>query len=91
LEDESGFKKLLKNKAMKECFGELQEEGKLIRPPKGYDPEHPLVEYLKLKSIMLWTECQLDDLLYEDVHKKLLNGFKTALPLVTWLRTAKFA
>ncbi|MFA9275146.1 MAG: DUF2461 domain-containing protein [Candidatus Aquirickettsiella gammari] len=91
IEDEAGFKKVIKNKALKECFGELQEEGKLIRPPKGYDPEHALIEYLKLKSMMVWTECQLDGLLYEDVHKKLVSGFKTALPLVSWLRAASFS
>jgi uncharacterized protein (TIGR02453 family) len=91
IDDSAGFKKLIKNKAMKDCFGELQEEGKLIRPPKGYDPAHPLIEYLKLKSMMVWTECPLDGMLYEDVHKTLLNGFKTALPLATWLRAAKFS
>jgi uncharacterized protein (TIGR02453 family) len=91
LDDSVGFKKLIKNKAMKDCFGELQEEGKLIRPPKGYDPAHPLIEYLKLKSMMVWTECTLDGMLYEDVHKTLLDGFKTALPLATWLRAAKFS
>lgn len=91
LDDDTGFKKLIKNKAMKNCFGELQEEGKLIRPPKGFDPEHALIEYLKLKSMMVWTECSLDGMLYEDVHKTLLGGFKTALPLVTWLREAKFS
>jgi len=91
LEDEAGFKKVIKNKALKACFGDLQEEGKLIRPPKGYDPEHPLIEYLKLKSMMVWTECQLDGMLYEDVHKRLVSGFKSALPLVIWLRAAKFS
>ncbi|MBR7800831.1 DUF2461 domain-containing protein [Undibacterium fentianense] len=91
LEDEAGFKKVLKNRALKDCFGELQEEGKLQRPPKGYDPDHALIEYLKLKSMMVWTECSLEGMLYEDVHQKLVNGFKTALPLVRWLRGASFS
>jgi uncharacterized protein (TIGR02453 family) len=90
IEDEAGFNKVIKNKALKACFGDLQEEGKLIRPPKGYDPEHPLIEYLKLKSMMVWTECQLDGMLYDDVHKQLVSGFKSALPLVSWLRAASF-
>ncbi|MFZ6801104.1 DUF2461 domain-containing protein [Undibacterium sp. Di24W] len=91
LEDDAGFNKVIKNKALKTCFGDLQEEGKLIRPPKGYNPEHPLIEYLKLKSMMVWAECQLDGMLYEDVHKQLVSGFKSALPLVTWLRAARFS
>lgn len=88
--DESGFKKMIKNKAMRTCFGDLQEEGKLVRPPKGYDPAHPQIEYLKLKSIMVWADCDLQNMLYEDAHQHLLLNFKSALPLVTWLRSAKF-
>ncbi|MBY0573410.1 MAG: DUF2461 domain-containing protein [Undibacterium sp.] len=87
LNDATGFSQLLKNKKLKATFGNLQEEGKLVRPPKGYDPEHTHIEYLKLKSMMVWTECPLSGMLGEDVEAKLLAGFKDALPLVTWLRT----
>jgi uncharacterized protein (DUF2461 family) len=66
----------------------LQEEGKLVRPPKGYDPEHQHLEYLKLKSMMVWADCPLDGMLHDDVMAKLVSSFKDALPLVTWLRSA---
>ncbi|WP_018465751.1 DUF2461 domain-containing protein [Calidithermus timidus] len=32
----------------------LLEEDKLKRPPKGFDPAHPLIEDLKLKSFVTW-------------------------------------
>jgi uncharacterized protein (TIGR02453 family) len=86
--DTSGFSKLLKNRGLKEVFGALQEEGKLIRPPKGYDAEHPFIEQLKLKNFMVWTECSIADMDAAQIQAILLKGFKSALPLVTWLRCA---
>lgn len=86
--DSAGFSKLLKNKGLKEAFGNLQEEGKLQRPPKGYDAAHPHIEYLKLKSMMVWAECPLKGMLHDDVRDTLVQHFKRAYPLVQWLRAA---
>lgn len=46
------LEEILKNKAFKTTFGELnQEEGvRLKRPPKGFEAHHPAIEYLKYKS-----------------------------------------
>lgn len=86
--DGTGFSKLLKNKEMKQVFGGLQEEGKLIRPPKGFDAEHPNIEQLKLKNFMVWTEYSLDSMDAQQIQEILVKGFKSAYPLVSWLRTA---
>ena len=86
--DSDGFAKMLKNKALKLAFGNLQEEGKLQRPPKGYDASHPHIEYLKLKSMMVWAECPLTDMLHDEVRDTLVQHFKKAYPLVQWLRAA---
>jgi uncharacterized protein (TIGR02453 family) len=86
--DPNGFSKLLKSKDLKETFGTLQDEGKLIRPPKGYDAEHPHIEQLKLKNFMVWTECSIVDMDATQIQAILLKGFKSALPLVIWLRAA---
>jgi len=86
--DPNGFSKLLKNKGLKETFGTLQDEGKLIRPPKGYDAEHPHIEQLKLKNFMVWTECSIVDMDATQIQAILLKGLKSALPLVIWLRAA---
>lgn len=88
VDDPKGFSTLLKNKGLKEAFGALQEEGKLIRPPKGYDAEHPHIEQLKLKNFMVWTECSIADMDAAQIQTILLKGFKSALPLVNWLRAA---
>jgi uncharacterized protein (TIGR02453 family) len=86
--DNIGFSKLIKKKAFIDTFGDLQDEGKLVRPPKGFDPNEPHIEYLKYKSYIAWAECQLDEMYEEETRKKLLTSFKAALPLVTWLRSA---
>lgn len=86
IDDAAGFTKLLKNKKLKETYGELQEEGKLSRPPKGFDADVPHLEYIKLKNFIVWYE--LDVRKVSDLGKILASDFKDAYPLVTWLRQA---
>ena len=47
--DAAGFGKVLKNKKLNDRFGDLQDEGKLVRPPKGFDADAPHIEYIKMK------------------------------------------
>jgi uncharacterized protein (TIGR02453 family) len=84
--DATGFGKMLKNKHLRETYGDLNPEDKLQRPPKGFDPDHPLVEYLKLKSYFVWIEVKLDVNAPEKLVPQLVQGFKDATALVNWLR-----
>ena len=86
LGDVSGFSKVLKNKKLKETYGDLQAEGKLVRPPKGFDADAPHIEYIKMKSFIVWKETSLKKRLPADLNKELVAGFKDAYPLVAWLR-----
>lgn len=86
VEDAPGFGKLLKNKKLKETFGGLQEEGKLIRPPKGFDADLPHIESIKLKSFIVWKETSIKKKIPADLGREVLAGFKDAYPLVAWLR-----
>jgi uncharacterized protein (TIGR02453 family) len=85
--DAAGFAKLLKDKKMLETYGHLQDENKLARPPKGYDPAGPHIEQIQLKSFFVWTETALDVNAPDALIPRLAAGFKRALPLVTWLRS----
>ncbi len=87
--DAPGFAKVLKNKALRATFGDLQTEDKLQRPPKGFDADHPHVEYLKLKSFFVWYEVKLKLNAPEQVVPELVRGFKDAKALVSWLRDVK--
>jgi uncharacterized protein (TIGR02453 family) len=89
VDDATGFNKVLKNKRIKERYGDLRDEGKLARPPKGFDADAPHLEYLKMKSFILWDETSLKKRIPTDLGKDILFGFKDAYPLIAWLRQAK--
>jgi uncharacterized protein (TIGR02453 family) len=84
--DATGFAKMLKNKALRQTFGTIQEEAKLQRPPKGFDAGHPHIELIKLKSFFVWTEVDLKLNKPEQLVPELACGLKDAFALVTWLR-----
>ena len=89
VEDAAGFSKALKNKALKARYGTIQDEGKLQRPPKGFDADHEHIEFIKLKSFFVWTEMKLDLNKPDLLLPLIANGLKDAYPLVTWMRSAK--
>ncbi|WP_151632856.1 DUF2461 domain-containing protein [Noviherbaspirillum aerium] len=87
--DAAGFSKVLKNRKLKDTYGDLQDEGKLSRPPKGFDADVPHIEYVKNKSFIVWKESSLKKTIPTDLGKEIVSGFKDAYPLVHWLRQAK--
>ena len=89
VDDAAGFKKVLKNKKLKLTFGDIRDEGKLMRPPKGFDPAHEHIEYIKLKSFFIWTEIDLPLNQPELLVPIIASGLKDAFPLVEWMRGAK--
>lgn len=46
------FVKIVQDKEFKKYYGELWQGDKLKTSPKGFDKEHPAMEYLKLKSFI---------------------------------------
>jgi uncharacterized protein (DUF2461 family) len=88
VDDAAGFSKVLKNSGLKSRYGTIQNEGKLQRPPKGFDADHQHIEFIKLKSFFVWTEIDLDLNKPDLVLPLVANGLKDAYPLVTWMRAA---
>ena len=84
--DATGFAKMLKNKHLRATYGDLLDEDKLQRPPKGFDPAHPHIEHIKLKSFFVWTELPLKVNAPDELVPRLARGFEDAFALVTWLR-----
>jgi uncharacterized protein (TIGR02453 family) len=82
------FKKIINNKNFKATFGELQGD-KLKRPPKGYTPEHPEIELLKLKSFLATHTVNNKVVLDKDFAKYTAKVFKTLQPLGLFLNRAK--
>jgi len=87
--DPGSFAKIARNKALMAHFDGLQEEGKLKRPPKGFDAEHPQIESIKLKHFIVWRETSIEGAMPEAVMDEIVKSFKAAQPLVLWLRDIK--
>lgn len=92
VEDAAGFAKVLKNKRLVAAYGGIEEDSaKLQRPPKGFDADATHIEYIKMKSFFVWKEVPLKINAPEELLPQLVEGMKDALPMVTWLRSAKVA
>ncbi len=89
VEDAAGFRKVLNHKGLKARYGTIQNEGKLQRPPKGFDADHEHIEFIKLKSFFIWTDIDLDLNDPDALLPLLAAGFKDAYPLVQWMRGAR--
>ena len=82
------FLKIVRSKSFKERFGELHGE-KLKAMPKGFLADHPMIEYLKMKSMTVHREYKTDKVvLSKDYPKLLVADAKAMHPLVTFLRKA---
>ena len=82
------FAKLAKAKAVQEKFGGLWCEEALVRPPKGYTPDTPNIDFIKNRNQILIRDVPLGNLDHAGIVKHVIGDFKTMLPLVNWLRNA---
>jgi uncharacterized protein (TIGR02453 family) len=87
--DDTGLNAVLKDKNLKKTFGALQEEDKLLRPPKGFAADLPQIELIKLKSFIVWTESSTGGLSGTELKTQLQTKFRHAFPLIEWLRGVK--
>jgi uncharacterized protein (DUF2461 family) len=54
---------------------------KLIRPPKGYDPDHPMIEELKRKDFIALCRLEEKELYADDLCERVASRFGRAQPL----------
>ncbi len=81
------FLKIVLEKKFQDRFGDLDGD-RLVKPPKGFDAEHPTIEYLKLKSFTVSETFSAKDAVSKDYPKLLAGSFRAAYPLVEFLRNA---
>ncbi len=82
------LKKIFSRADFKKIVGGWDEFDKLKKVPKGYDPAHPLAEWLKLKSFVV--TCKLTDKQVTGAAfaKDVARVFKTIRPLNEFLKEA---
>jgi uncharacterized protein (TIGR02453 family) len=86
--DLAGFRKIVEKKSYRDLFGELRGD-QLKSAPKGFDPESPAIEFLKLKEFMAWVEFPSDkEVTTADFPKTLAKMAKEMYPLISFLRNA---
>lgn len=71
----------------KKYFGTIQGDA-LKKAPKGYDPDHPNIELLKLKYYVVVHRISDDDLVKPDFPEYAVKAFKAMYPLNEYIRNA---
>lgn len=64
---------------------------RLKRAPKGYDPDHPLIEELKKKSHLVSRWLSRDEVVGEGLDDRLGAHLSAAVPYLRWLTEASGA
>jgi uncharacterized protein (TIGR02453 family) len=79
------FLDLIENRSFKREFGGLQGDT-LKRAPKGYLPDHPMIEHLKRKQFFVGRQLAVKDCMSPSFVKKVEDSYAKMLPLARWLR-----
>jgi uncharacterized protein (TIGR02453 family) len=81
------FKGIVEEKKFVSKFGIISGE-KLIRPPKGYDADNEMIEYLKMKSFIAESKLIDSELNSSFLKEQILNDAKLIMPLNDFLLRA---
>lgn len=84
------FKDILNAKEFKKVYGDVYKgaDVSLVTTPKGYEKDHPAMEYLKLKSFIAETKVNDEELTKASLHKKTVAAFEALLPMLQFINTA---
>jgi uncharacterized protein (TIGR02453 family) len=61
---------------------------KLVRPPRGYDPNHPLIEWLKYRDFTFFTEFTEKEACSGGFLEKVATSYRAASPFMAFLTRA---
>jgi uncharacterized protein (TIGR02453 family) len=81
---------ILKDKNFKKEFGSLDvnENNSLKNPPRGYEKEHPAIEFLKLKSFTATQKYDIDEVTKKDFVAKMSQKLIALKPLNEFINRA---
>ncbi|OSZ81051.1 TIGR02453 family protein [Chitinophagaceae bacterium IBVUCB2] len=84
------FKKIISSRKFKSIYGDLDrsEEFLLRRVPKGYEPDNPAADYLKLKSFVGISFFSDADLISKDLVKKTVAAFEALQPVIQFINNS---
>ena len=86
VENHQQFRRIVENKALRQLMGDMKGE-QLTRPPRGFAPDHPAVDFLRHKRWIFYDDQTID--LSTATTPKLLETFlirtKALAPFVEFL------
>lgn len=85
--DPKAFYDVVKSPMFKKKFKEIEGE-KLKKAPKGFDPDHPMIEYLRYKQFFIWTKYKETDVLKASFANKVTQDIAAMMPFNRWLEKA---
>ena len=87
-QDNGQFRSIVEHKNFRNQIDDGIRGPKLKRPPRGYDTEHPDLEYLKLKGYIVLKN--IPDKMYsdQDFIKTTMQWFRNTQPFVDYLNVA---
>ncbi len=82
--DAAGWRRVIGNKKLKDTFGGVAGD-RLVRPPKGFDGAHPLIEEIKRKSFFAMRHEKPNIAGSAKFLDEVEASFKAAAPLMRFL------
>ncbi|MEQ1756482.1 MAG: DUF2461 domain-containing protein [Micropepsaceae bacterium] len=83
-DDPKAWKKVVEDKAFKQAFNGVEGEA-LVRPPKGFDPDHPYINDIKRKSFFATHSATPKLAQSEALADEVEKALKAAKPLMNFL------
>ena len=85
--DHEGLRDILAEPAFVKTFGKL--EGETLRTaPKGYDKDHPAIDLLRHKSLVVSHKISDQELISANFVKRALGVYREMFPLIEFLNRA---
>lgn len=81
------FLAVVKNPTFVKKFGTLDGD-RLSRAPLGFTPDHPMIEWLKFKQFIVYTEWDESAARKKDLPGRVASVYREMLPLVRFLNKA---
>jgi len=82
--NEKSWVKIRDAKRFRDAWGDLAGE-RLKRPPRGYPPDHPLVEDLKRKDFVAFCVWKSSVLTKKDFLTRVVDTYQTSTPFMRFL------
>lgn len=78
--------RVLREPRFHKTYGGLADEEALARPPKGFAPDLPHIDAIKLKHYFALIEVDIGKRPPKDLARSIAGYFRDVVPLMRWLR-----